>query len=96
MCEVVDRDSLSENSDSLAEVRCPRIACTKTVTQGWRRVRIIPLERLPRTLRVAGEEFSWLDQGQAGDMAASQWLVLRQEHSAGAKCAALHFLKSSR
>ena len=94
-CEVVDRDSLSENSDSLAEVRRPRIACTKTATQEWRRVRIVPLEKMPLTLRVAGEESSWMDQGQAGDTVVSQWLVLRQEHSTGAKCAALHLLQSS-
>ena len=65
-CDVVDGDPLSENSDSLAEVSRPRVACVKTATQECRRVLIVPLEKLPRTLRVAGEESSWLDQGQVG------------------------------
>ena len=65
-CEVVDGDPLSENSDSLTEVSRPRVACTKTTTQERRRVLIVPLEKLPQTLRVTGEEPSGLDELQAG------------------------------
>lgn len=64
-CEVLDGDPLSESSDSLAELSRPRVACTKTTTQERRRVLIVPLEKLPQTLRVAGEA-SGLVQGQAG------------------------------
>lgn len=35
------------------------------------------------------------DDSGAGDMAVSQQLVLRQQHSAGAKCEVLHLLQSS-
>ena len=70
-CEVVDGDPLSESSGSLAEVSRPRVACTKTATQERRRVLIVPLEKMPMTLRVAGEGFSWLVQGQAGGQSSA-------------------------
>ena len=67
-CEVVDRAPLSEDSDDSGrgELYRPRVSCVKTVTQESRRVRIVPMEKMPRALRVAGEESSGLVQGQAG------------------------------
>lgn len=70
-CEVVDGDSMSENSDSLTEVSRPLVACIKTTTQERRRVLIVPLEKLPRTLRVSGEESSGLDELQAGGQSST-------------------------